>query len=146
MKTISLKQLVILGIVQSISTLRRNVNGYAYVTMVRRNEKGETESNNVYFPATGETNTIVEGWAEGEKVINHIKDWELAQVENAQGEIRFKLYKPSDKYASAAEMMELFGVNNETQTDFDVTSFEGGFSARVADRSEERRVGKECRL
>lgn len=130
MKTISLRKLVLLGIVQSISSVRFNTNGYAYVTMVRKNEKGETESHNVYFPATGETSAIVNTWVEGDKVIGTIANWELAQVENAQGEIRFKLYKPSEKYASAAEMMELFGVE-ETQTDFDIELFQSNFATKA---------------
>jgi len=132
MKKISLKKLVQDKVVQNISALRENMNGYPYVTMLVNGKNG-TESQNVYFgQKTGEK--IMDTFSVGDDILNSLVNAEIIQTQNdeqkAAGEWRFKLsLNAGSDYASEVSMANAFGVELDAG-EFDLELFRKGFSAK----------------
>ena len=124
MKKISLKKLVQDRLVTNISTLRANINGYPYVTMLVGNK-----SQNVYFgKKTAEL--VSDTFSENDNIMSFLADAEVIQTVNEAGEIRFKLSKnAASDYASETEMSAVFGVELSSG-DFDVKLFTSEFTAK----------------
>jgi hypothetical protein len=123
MQQITLKSLVKQGHVTGVSLLRRNENGYPYVTLLKGNK-----SNNVYFGK--KTSEIISSTFEiGDKVAAALKDATVIKATNAAGQMRYKLsLSGTTEYTTTAELMDIFGVEEEV-ADFDVAEFLKEFSA-----------------
>lgn len=125
MEKTTLKHLYLRGIVTAISILRFNKSSYPYVTLLHGNK-----SQNVYF---GKNSAKVIGaeFAEGDNIINRLKNADIVMTTNAGGEERFKISLPSETsgYASQAEMDDVFG-EVEIAADFDINKFEKLFTSR----------------
>lgn len=123
LKSVTLKSLVQQGVVTTISTLRFNQSGYPYVTLL-----SGSKPNNVYFGK--KTAAIVEGtFSEGDSVVEFLKNSNIVQTVNEQGEIRFKLSNSENSnYSSKSELMSVFGVEEKVQN-FDMEAFKKQFAS-----------------
>jgi len=124
MKKISLKKLVQDKVVTNISSLRVNINGYPYVTMLVGNK-----SQNVYFgQKTAEL--VSDTFSEGDSILAFLADAEVIETINEAGETRFKLSKNAGSdYASETAMADVFGVELSSG-EFDVRLFASEFAAK----------------
>jgi len=124
LKSVTLKSLVQSGTVTGISKLRKNSTGYPYITLLQGNKP-----NNVYFGK--KTATIVDGtFSEGDDIIQFLKNSEIVQTENENGEIRFKLSNPgSSNYSTKAELMDIFGATEQI-TNFNMELFAKEFTSQ----------------
>jgi len=131
MEKISLRALVKGKHVNTISVLRLNENGYPYVTFIKQSG-GVTSSNNVYFDAKTSAPLILSKCVEGENILKHLVNADIFQVENKEGETRFKIYIGGDtsKYATASQLEELFGLEENTEVDFSLEKFNKEFSKK----------------
>lgn len=110
----------------NFSSLRTNANGYFFVTLV--NDK---KANNVYFSKNAD-NYLKANYNVGERIDALLAKAEIAQVENQDGETRFKIVlEQSGDYASSSSMAELFG-QQETVTDFNISEFLAEFAEEQA--------------
>jgi hypothetical protein len=126
METTSLRSLVKNGAIKNISTLRMNTNGYPYLTFIGVNQS----SANVYFSKRA-ADLMTTNFEEGDSVLNAVKDANIVQVTNAEGETRYKISLSNESsYASQSELESLFGLEAQP-TDFDVQAFKSQFT-RVA--------------
>jgi len=124
MKKISLKKLVQDKVVTNISSLRVNINGYPYVTMLVGNK-----SQNVYFgQKTAEL--VSDTFSEGDSILAFLADAEVIETLNEKGEIRFKLSKNAGSdYASETVMADIFGVELSSG-EFNISLFASEFTAK----------------
>lgn len=145
MKKQTLRSLYRLGVFTTISSLRANENGYAYVTLLGKNEKGETTSQNVYFGKTT-SEKLFANYQIGDDVFKELVSGEVIEAKNAKGETRYKISIPANTaYSSAALLEEAWG---EVEVDFNIDNFVSGFSARetVADNSKKPPVSEPAKL
>ena len=127
LKSVTLKSLVQTGKVTGISNLRKNTTGLYYVTLLNG-----SKPNNVYF--SKKASTVVDGtFSEGDSIVAFLKNSEVVQTINEEGEVRFKLTVPSSNsnYASKAELSDIFG-NSEETTDFDMELFTKQFTSQTS--------------
>lgn len=124
MKKISLRKLVQDRLVTNISSLRANVNGYPYVTMLTGNK-----SQNVYFgQKTAEL--VSNTFSVEDNILSFLADAEVIQTLNEAGEVRFKLSKNAGSdYASETAMADIFGIELSSG-EFDVKMFTQEFAAK----------------
>jgi hypothetical protein len=128
MKKISLKKLVQDKVVKNISTLRENMNGYPYVTMLVDSPQG-TKSQNVYF-GQKTSERIMDNYSVGDNIINSLVEAEVIQSVNEAGETRFKLSTgQASEYATEVSLAGAFGIELEAG-EFDVELFRKGFTAK----------------
>ena len=126
LKTITLASLVKQGEVTGISLLKYNKSGYPYITLCKGNKP-----NNVYFSLKS-AEVINNHFKEKDNVISILKNANICQTTNEEGEVRFKLSTPeTSNYVSQAELMSAFGVE-ETVTDFDLELFRNQFTSQTA--------------
>lgn len=97
MKTLSLKEfMALLSFAQIIPVIRRNTNGYAFLTFTNSDNKAE----NIYF-----SKTMSDSLTEGEKVsIDFLRSLKACNTVNAAGESRWKL---TDSAGSRVELSAL---------------------------------------
>lgn len=127
LKSVTLKSLVQTGKVTGISNLRKNTTGLYYVTLLNG-----SKPNNVYF--SKKAGTVVDGtFSEGDSIVAFLKNSEVVQTINEEGEVRFKLTVPSSNsnYASKAELMDVFGGDEQT-TEFDMSLFVSQFASQTS--------------
>lgn len=124
LKKTTLANLVKQGFVSNISSLRYNTNSYPFVTLL--NKKGEAQ--NVYFGQ--KTSEVINNhFKEGDKILDFLKDADIVQTENSNGEVRFKFSKSISDYETDASIMEAFSIEN-TESEFDFVLFSKSFSAK----------------
>lgn len=121
LKSVSVKSLVQSGVITAISRLKFNKSGYPFVTFLQGNKP-----NSVYFGR--KTAILVEGtFKQEDNIIPFLKNAEVIQTENENGEIRYKLStSDSSKYSSRTELADVFGLE-ETVTNFDMELFNKEF-------------------
>lgn len=114
------------GVFTSISRLRKNSSGYYYVTLLKP-QGDKTSSTNIYFGK--KTAEIVEGTFNiGDSMAQFLKNAEVVQTENKDGEVRFKLStSDNSNYSSEAELNEMWGNSDEKST-FNTELFKKTFS------------------
>lgn len=123
MQSISFKSLYLAKVFSTITTLRKNVNGYHFITLINK----DGEANNVYFSKNSDA-YITANYEVGEDISALIVKSELVAVENADGELRHKItLQGSTEYIGASALDALFGV--ETQVDFNLKQFVDEFEA-----------------
>ena len=126
LKTITLASLVKQGEVTGISLLKYNKSGYPYITLLKENKP-----NNVYF-SLKTAEVINNHFKENDNVISILKNADICQTTNVEGEVRFKLSSSeTSNYVSQAELLSAFGVE-ETVTDFDLELFRNQFTSQTA--------------
>lgn len=125
MEKMSITQLLKNGTISNISELRINENGLPFVTMITRDSK----SQNVYFSI--ETGNVVLGtFSKGQHILEFLADAEVIKTENAQGEVRYKIFKVfNSKYSSNADLERIFGIEIPGSS-FDLQDFKQGFKSR----------------
>lgn len=125
MQSITFKSLYLAKVFSTITTLRKNVSGYHFITLI--NNKGE--ANNVYFSKNSDA-YINANYEVGEDISALLLKAEIVAVENADGELRHKItLQGSTDYIGASALDALFGV--EAPVDFDMDSFKEEFSAKA---------------
>lgn len=126
MNTISLKKLIELGVITTISKLSQNSNGYHFVTVIDSNKK----ATNLYFSKN--SNELVKNYKVGDDIIRELIHASVVATENTEKKVRFKISIPSaeGKYSSKTELLSVFGI--EEQVDFDLESFKATFQAKPA--------------
>lgn len=83
MKTLSLKEFMsLLGFAQIIPVIRRNSNGYAFLTFTSADNKAE----NIYF-----SKTMSDSLSEDKVSIEFLRSLKACETTNAAGEVRWKL-------------------------------------------------------
>jgi hypothetical protein len=124
MKKISLKKLVQDRVVTNISSLRVNISGYPYVTMLVGNK-----SQNIYFgQKTAEL--VSNTFSESDNILSFLADAEIIQTINEKGETRFKLSKNAGSdYATETAMADVFGIELSSG-EFDINLFASEFTAK----------------
>lgn len=112
--------------VTSISKLNFNENGYPYLTFLTKDSK----SQNIYFGIKS-SQVIGGNYAKGDTVIQELVNADIVQTENANGEVRFKISLPGESnYTSETELLNTFGLEVETPTDFDMNLFMSQFEGK----------------
>lgn len=122
LQSISLIQLVKKGIVSNISELRKNSNGYLFITLLSGNK-----AQNVYF-GKNTSQKVSDNFEVGAKILPFLKECNIVKTENAEGEVRFKLSHSTSAYSSEFELMSEFGLD-EIATDFPVEEFSKQFQS-----------------
>jgi hypothetical protein len=126
MQSISFKSLYLAKVFSTITTLRKNVNGYHFITLI--NKKGE--ANNLYFSKNSDA-YITANYEVGEDITSLLVKSEVVAVENADGNLRHKIsLQGSTEYIGASALDALFGV--ETEVDFNMADFISEFEAAAA--------------
>lgn len=145
MKKHTVRALFLAGLVSTFSGLKRNTNGYPFITVLQTGKDGKTKAQNLYFGQ--KSSEIVNAYAEGTSVLQDIKNAEIVETRNAtrseefpEGELRYKIMIPvKTGYESTSELEEVFGTF--VDQDFDMTNFLGGFTAKE-DVTEDKKNAK----
>lgn len=126
MNKVSLRTLVLQRMVTTFSKLRKNGNGYWYMTLLNG-----SKSFNVYFGKRSTSIIDALGLNEGSSLPSDmLKGAEVVLTENKDGEIRYKLtISGTNDYASANDMADLFGLEEEVSVDFDMAHFKEQFAS-----------------
>lgn len=121
-----MRELIKRGVVRNISTLRKNVNGYPFVTLLSK--KGDSQ--NLYFGQKSGV-LIQDNFEVGENIIPALKDSTVIKTINADGEARYKLSLPAPggSYSTDSELMDVFGID-DVEYDFNIAEFQQQFSAK----------------
>lgn len=126
MEQISLRELVKRGVVRNISTLRKNISGYPYVTLLN----SKSGSINIYFGRKSSV-LITDNFETGDNVVPALKDATVIKAKNTEGEVRYKLSLPASggAYSTDSEIMDVFGIE-EVEYEFNIADFQKEFSAK----------------
>lgn len=142
MKQILIKMLFKLGVVTAISTLRKNENGYWFLTFLGKNGN----ANNVYFGK--ESSKIISAkYKAGDNVLAELKTASVVLATNEDGEDRYKIsLQGTSEYSGVSALSEMFGVEQD-EVDFDVDAFRADFSTNetvppVEDETDEELAAK----
>ncbi len=124
-KKASLRSLYQNGYFQTISTLRQNKSGYAFITALDKNKKAA----NLYF-GKGTNELVLDNFKVGDNITAFLSDADIIMTQTEEqvksGEWRFKITKNGSKYSSESDLQQAFGdVSNET---FDFDLFKAEFS------------------
>ena len=111
--------------ISAISKLHFNTNGYPFITVLTKDSK----SQNLYFGIKS-SQVIGGNYGEGDTIIKELINADIVQAESANG-IRFKISLPGESnYSSETEFLNVFGLEIETPTDFDMDLFMSQFEGK----------------
>jgi hypothetical protein len=129
MNQTSLKSLFKQGVFSSISVLRKNTNGFLYVTLV-----GTKGSNNVYFGQKS-SDILNAKYQVGDNIAKELGGASVVLTTNAEGEMRHKisLQGVANDYASVGDMETLFGC--EQDGTLDIVAFVKEFTVAPAENT-----------
>ena len=124
LKSVSLKQLVKTKKITGIGNLSINKNEYPFVTVLQGDK-----SQNLYFgQKTAEK--VTGTFEKGDNIMNFLKDCTVVQIQNKEGEVRFKLSSSEGtNYTSGASLLSAFDVEDNI-VDLDIELFDKAFTAK----------------